>query len=328
MKNCSLSWGGHTRSASACSINNGVLTSATLRSGDCRHNVSMPSGVSGSPKSARRQYEGPTAELAHADTWLVTPFSETAAANRSLVGRLSDYHFAPTETARQNLLAENIADTKIYVMDNTVIDALLMAREKAKSNSDSHWKSTLGKDLYDNVLAVKKCILITGHRRENFGQGFIDLCTAIKQIAKAHPDWMLVYPVHLNPNVQKPVNDILGEQRNVRLIEPQDYLPFVWLMDHSDLILTDSGGIQKEGPSLGKPLLVMRNVAERPDALEAGTVRLVGTNTKAIVENVEEVLSDAAVYQTMSQEINPYDDGKVVPRIIDALRIRIEQNQN
>lgn len=269
--------------------------------------------------------------LGHVEAGLRTgdmraPFPEEA--NRSLVGRLTDYHFAPTETARQNLLTENIADAKIFVTGNTVIDALFMAREKANGKADSHWQNTLGIDLYDNVLAAKKCILITGHRRENFGQGFIDLCTAIKQIAEAHADWMLVYPVHLNPNVQKPVNEILGKLSNVKLIEPQDYLPFVWLMDHSDLILTDSGGIQEEGPSLGKPVLVMRDVTERPEALDAGTVRLVGTNTQTITDNVEEVLSDALVYQTMSQAINPYGDGQAVSRIIDALSDEFTQTLN
>lgn len=269
--------------------------------------------------------------LGHVEAGLRTgdmraPFPEEA--NRSLVSRLTNYHFAPTETARQNLLTENIADAKIFVTGNTVIDALFMAREKANSKADSYWQNTLGKDLYDNVLAAKKCILITGHRRENFGQGFIDLCTAIKQIAEAHADWMLVYPVHLNPNVQKPVNEILGKLSNVKLIEPQDYLPFVWLMDHSDLILTDSGGIQEEGPSLGKPVLVMRDVTERPEALNAGTVRLVGTNTQVIAENVEEVLSDATVYQTMSQAINPYGDGQAVSRIIDALSDEFTQTLN
>ncbi|MGI9293679.1 MAG: non-hydrolyzing UDP-N-acetylglucosamine 2-epimerase, partial [Pseudomonadales bacterium] len=266
--------------------------------------------------------------LGHVEAGLRTgnmraPFPEEA--NRSLVGRLADYHFAPTENARQNLLAENIPDEKIFVTGNTVIDALLMAREKANSQPESHWQNSLGKDLYDSVIAAKKCILITGHRRENFGQGFVDLCTAIKHIAVAHPDWMLIYPVHLNPNVQKPVNETLGELGNVKLIEPQDYLPFVWLMDHSDLILTDSGGIQEEGPSLGKPVLVMRDVTERPEALDAGTVRLVGTNTQTIVENVEQVLTDAAVYKTMSQAINPYGDGRAVSRILNVLHSQFAQ---
>ncbi len=271
-------------------------------------------------------YEG--ISLGHVEAGLRTgnmraPFPEEA--NRSLVGRLTDYHFAPTETARQNLLAEDIPDTKIMVTGNTVIDALFMAREKANSKAESHWQKSLGNDVYDSVIAAEKCILVTGHRRENFGQGFIDLCNAIKQIAATHPDWLLVYPVHLNPNVQKPVNEILGALGNVKLIEPQDYLPFVWLMDHSDLILTDSGGIQEEGPSLGIPVLVMRDVTERPEALDAGTVRLVGTDTMTIVENVEEVLSVTAVYETMSQAINPYGDGQAVPRIIDSLRTQFEK---
>lgn len=263
--------------------------------------------------------------LGHVEAGLRTgnlraPFPEEA--NRSLVGRLADLHFAPTETAKQNLLTENVSEEKIFVTGNTVIDALLMAREKANSMPDSYWQNSLGADLCDGVLAAEKCVLITGHRRENFGQGFVDLCTAIKQIAEAHPQWMLIYPVHLNPNVQQPVNEILGELGNVKLIEPQDYLPFVWLMDHSDLILTDSGGIQEEGPSLGKPVLVMREVTERPEALGAGTVRLVGTDIQTIVENVEQVLSDSDVYNAMSQAINPYGDGRAVSRIIDTLENR------
>ena len=162
-------------------------------------------------------------------------------------------------------------------------------------------------------------ILITGHRRENFGQGFVDLCNAIRDLATAHPDWLLVYPVHLNPNVQKPVYEILDGLDNVFLIEPLDYAPFVWMMSKSRLLLTDSGGLQEEGPSLGKPVLVMRAVTERPEALDAGTVELVGTDRKRIVAGVEKVMGDADVYKRMSRAHNPYGDGKAVSRILDAL---------
>ena len=266
-------------------------------------------------------YEG--IALGHVEAGLRTgnlqaPFPEEA--NRSLVGRLANFHFAPTETARENLIAENVNPDSIYVTGNTVIDALMMARDKAESMPPKHWQDVFGELLYNKITRPdSKLVLITGHRRENFGQGFIDLCTAIKQLAEKHQDWELIYPVHLNPNVQKPVNDILGGHSNIHLIAPQEYLPFVWLMNQSDLILTDSGGIQEEGPSLGKPVLAMRDVTERPEAVDAGTVRLVGTETKNIVHEVEEVLLDASVYERMSTAINPYGDGKAASRILEVL---------
>jgi UDP-N-acetylglucosamine 2-epimerase (non-hydrolysing) len=246
------------------------------------------------------------------------PFPEEA--NRSLVGRLADYHFSPTENARQNLINENISESKITVTGNTVIDALLIVRDKILSYADSRWKVQFGEDIFSRIVnPERKLILITGHRRENFGQGFIDLCNAIKNIAQDHPDWDLVYPVHLNPNVQKPVYEILTGQDNVKLIEPLDYSPFVWLMDKSDIILTDSGGIQEEGPALGKPVLVMRDVTERPEAVDAGTVKLVGTNTEKITQGVVEILTDEAVYAAMSRAHNPYGDGRAVERIVERL---------
>lgn len=249
---------------------------------------------------------------------LRAPFPEEA--NRSLVGRLADFHFAPTETARLNLLRENVDGSKITVTGNTVIDALLMVRDRVKQYPADQWKHKYGDDLFNRITnPARKFILITGHRRENFGQGFIDLCNAIKTIADKHPDWDLVYPVHLNPNVQKPVYEILGNLRNVFLIEPQEYASFVWLMDQCELILTDSGGIQEEGPSLGKPVLVMREVTERPEALEAGTVRLVGTDKEKIISNVEDVLLNKSEYLKMSRAHNPYGDGYAVSRIIRAL---------
>ncbi len=246
------------------------------------------------------------------------PFPEEA--NRSLVGRLTSYHFAPTESSRKNLLKENVTDDSITVTGNTVIDALLIVRDKVVSYPEKQWREHFGGEVYDQIVNdEQKTILITGHRRENFGQGFIDLCTAIKILAEKHPDWILIYPVHLNPNVQKPVNEILGKINNVFLIAPQDYAPFVWLMDKSDLILTDSGGIQEEGPSLGKPVLVMRNVTERPEAVDAGTVLLVGTNTANIIKGVESTLLNDDVYVRMSKAHNPYGDGRACEKIINKL---------
>ena len=250
---------------------------------------------------------------------LRAPFPEEA--NRSLVGRIASYHFAPTEGSRRNLLAESVNHDHIWVTGNTVIDALLMVRDMVSAYGDEHWREHFGAKLHGRIMdPARKLILITGHRRENFGQGFIDLCTAIRDLANAHPDWDLLYPVHLNPNVRKPVYDILAGLGNVMLIEPEDYAPFVWLMDHSDMILTDSGGIQEEGPALGKPVLVMRNVTERPEAVEAGTVLLVGTDRAKIVAGVERVLLDSAVYSAMSHAHNPYGDGHAVERIIEALK--------
>jgi UDP-N-acetylglucosamine 2-epimerase (non-hydrolysing) len=250
---------------------------------------------------------------------LAAPFPEEG--NRSLVGRITTYHFPPTEGSRQNLLDEGVTDDRIWVTGNTVIDALLMVRDKLQSRPQGHWIECFGQALYDCVTdAARRMVLITGHRRENFGQGFIDLCSAIRDVAVAHPDWDLVYPVHLNPNVQKPVFDILGGHDNIHLIEPQDYEPFVWLMDQSDMILTDSGGIQEEAPSLGKPVLVMREVTERPEAVEAGTVRLVGTDREAIRSGVELLLTDEKIYNRMARAHNPYGDGKAAARILAAIR--------
>ncbi len=251
---------------------------------------------------------------------LAAPFPEEA--NRCLVGSIANYHFAPTESSRDNLLKENVDNDHIVVTGNTVIDALLMVRDKVALYPNEQWCDHFGKEVYEHVVNEKeKTILITGHRRENFGQGFIDLCNAIKTLADRYPDWNFIYPVHLNPNVQKPVNEILGETKNIFLIAPQDYAPFVWLIDKSDIVLTDSGGIQEEGPSLGKPVLVMRNVTERPEAVDAGTVRLVGTNRNEIISNIESVLNNDDEYQRMSKAHNPYGDGKAVSRILDFIRL-------
>jgi UDP-N-acetylglucosamine 2-epimerase (non-hydrolysing) len=239
-----------------------------------------------------------------------------------MVSRVASLHFAPTEWARGNLLREGVPDAAIHVTGNTVIDALLMVRDKVLAADPARWRAQFGDVLFGRITdPARWLILVTGHRRENFGQGFIDLCSAIRDLARAHPDWDVVYPVHLNPNVRRPVLAILGQETNVALIAPQDYAPFVWLMVQSDLILTDSGGIQEEAPSLGKPVLVMRETTERPEAVEAGTVRLVGTSRKAINDSVETLLGDRAAYAAMANASNPYGDGTAAGRIVDAIAI-------
>lgn len=227
------------------------------------------------------------------------------------------YHFAPTENSRQNLLRENIADSRIFVTGNTVIDALIWVRDRVLASDTL--RSELAEQ-YPFLSSDKKLILVTGHRRESFGRGFEQICHALAEIAAANQDVQIVYPVHLNPNVNEPVNRILGHVNNVTLIEPQDYLPFVWLMNHAWLILTDSGGIQEEAPSLGKPVLVMRETTERPEAITAGTVRLVGTDSRRIVEEVTRLLHDENEYQAMSRAHNPYGDGQACGRILHALK--------
>jgi UDP-N-acetylglucosamine 2-epimerase (non-hydrolysing) len=252
------------------------------------------------------------------------PFPEEA--NRALVGRLASYHFAPTENARQNLINEAVPEERIWVTGNTVIDALLMVRDMVDEYPHHYWIGCFGRDIHDRITdPQRKLILITGHRRENFGQGFIDLCNAIRTLAVSHPDWELIYPVHLNPNVRRPVFEILDGLDNVVLIEPLDYAPFVWLMDKSDIVLTDSGGIQEEAPALGKPVLVMREVTERPEAVRVGTVLLVGTDPGKIVSNVERVMSDDSVYEAMSHAHNPYGDGRAVSRITEVITSQVQK---
>ena len=241
---------------------------------------------------------------------LAAPFPEEA--NRSLVTRITALHFAPTEQSRKNLLGEGVAPDSISVTGNTVIDALLSIRDRAATLTDLPISDSLRADW---LKPSARRLLVTGHRRENFGPGFENLCGAIAGLATNHPDWQVIYPVHLNPNVQEPVRRILGDVKNVALIEPLDYLPFVWLMDTADLILTDSGGIQEEAPSLGKPVLVMRDVTERPEAVQAGTVRLVGTDRSKIVAGVESVMLDEETYKRMSKAHNPYGDGNAAVRI-------------
>ncbi len=249
--------------------------------------------------------------------------------NRQLTGRIATYHFAPTPLSRQNLLQESVADEQITVTGNTVIDALYLVIDKIKS--DPALQATLDKTLaeagYDNRAAKqRRLVLITGHRRENFGEGFISMCKAIKHLTEQFPDVDFVYPMHLNPNVRKPIHEVFGERLdnlgNMFFIEPLEYLSFVHLMSKADVVLTDSGGIQEEAPGLGKPVLVMRDTTERPEALEAGTVRLVGTDYDRIVDEVSRLLTDPAAYAAMAQATNPYGDGRACPRIAAALTRR------
>jgi UDP-N-acetylglucosamine 2-epimerase (non-hydrolysing) len=254
------------------------------------------------------------AEVAHVEAGLRTynkyaPFPEEM--NRQITSRLADYHFAPTETAKQNLLREGIAESRIVVTGNTVIDALLWAQEKLK-----HYHDDEIQHLQTIVDTTKKLILVTGHRRENFGEGFLHICKAIKHIAETNADTQVIYPVHLNPNVQKPVYELLSGLPNITLISPLAYPAFVWLMNKSYVILTDSGGVQEEAPSFGKPVLVMRETTERPEAVEAGTVKMVGTDVDKIISSIAELLSNEAVYRRMSEMHNPYGDGKACERIV------------
>ncbi|WP_156485040.1 MULTISPECIES: non-hydrolyzing UDP-N-acetylglucosamine 2-epimerase [unclassified Erwinia] len=246
---------------------------------------------------------------------LYSPWPEEA--NRTLTGHLASYHFTPTETARNNLLRENLRGDRMFVTGNTVIDALFWVRDRVLSDETLRNSLTAR---YPFLEAGKKMILVTGHRRESFGGGFERICSALAEIARLHPDVLIVYPVHLNPNVSEPVNRILRGIDNIVLIEPQEYLPFVWLMVHAWLILTDSGGIQEEAPSLGKPVLVMRDTTERPEAVEAGTVRLVGTDVQKIVSEVSRLLTDELAYHSMSRAHNPYGDGQACQRIVQALK--------
>lgn len=245
---------------------------------------------------------------------IYSPWPEEA--NRKLTSVLTKYHFSPTQASKQNLLSEGYKDNNIYVTGNTVIDSLLMAKGKLSSDNTktvefSEKFSFLGED--------KKLILVTGHRRESFGGGFDRICQALVNIAKKYADVEILYPVHLNPNVQEPVNRLLQDVDNIHLIEPLDYLPFIYLMGRSYLILTDSGGIQEEAPSLGKPVLVMRETTERPEAIEAGTVRLVGTDVETITTAVSELLTNRLAYEAMSFAHNPYGDGNACKRIVDVL---------
>lgn len=247
--------------------------------------------------------------------------------NRQITGRIATYHFAPTALSRENLLEESVSENKIIVTGNTVIDALYWVVNKIKSDKklSSELAVQLRKSGYDTSRLEngKKLVLITGHRRENFGDGFIHMCTAIKDLTQKYPDVDFVYPMHLNPNVRKPIHEVFGEDLshlgNMFFIEPLEYLSFIYLMEKSTIVLTDSGGIQEEAPGLGKPVLVMRDTTERPEALSAGTVKLVGTDYNKIVYEVSILLSNSNAYEKMSKAINPYGDGNACKRIIDFL---------
>lgn len=248
--------------------------------------------------------------------------------NRQITSRIATYNFAPTSLSKKNLLAENVSEKGITVTGNTVIDALYMVVEKIKK--DPSLSDSLSSDLLDAGYDVKRLedgrrlVLITGHRRENFGDGFISMCTAIKDLTQKYPDVDFVYPMHLNPNVRKPIHEVFGEDLsdlgNMFFIEPLEYLDFVYLMEKCTVVLTDSGGIQEEAPGLGKPVLVMRNTTERPEALDAGTVKLVGTDYDLIVSEVSKLLDDTQYYESMSKAVNPYGDGLACSRIVNALK--------
>lgn len=257
---------------------------------------------------------------------ILSPWPEEM--NRQITGRIASYHFAPTALSRQNLLQENVDDANITVTGNTVIDALYWVVDRIKNDRslDAELEEVLRRAGYDiNRLADgRPLVLITGHRRENFGDGFINMCTAIKQLTERYPNVDFVYPMHLNPNVRRPIHEVFGDDLsnlgNMHFIEPLEYLSFVYLMEKSSIVLTDSGGIQEEAPGLGKPVLVMRDTTERPEALEAGTVKLVGTDREKIFNEVSTLLDDAAAYARMSQAVNPYGDGLACSRIVERLK--------
>lgn len=264
------------------------------------------------------------AKVCHVEAGLRThdkyaPFPEEI--NRQVTGRIADYHFAPTEKSKQNLLAENIPSSTILITGNTVIDALLESKNRVSTLDNDEIESL--KKIVDND---KKLILVTGHRRENHGQGFINICSALKEIALSREDIQIIYPVHLNPNVQKPVYEILGNVSNIQLISPLSYPAFVWLMNKSYLIITDSGGVQEEAPSLGKPVLVMRDTTERPEAVDAGTVILVGTDAQKIIKETLSLFSDTDKYKRMSELNNPYGDGNACKRIVEFIKSQSLQN--
>ena len=247
-----------------------------------------------------------------------TPFPEEF--NRQITSKITKWHFAPTKLSKQNLINEGVDKSLITVTGNTVIDSLNWVLKRIDKNED---RRNILKKIFDTNLSFdwkdKKFVLITAHRRENFGDGFLQICSAIKELAQKYPNVHFVYPVHLNPNVKKPVYEILKDPKNIHLIKPLEYETFIYLLKHSNLVLTDSGGIQEEAPSLGKPVLVMRNDTERPEAVEAGTVEMVGSNKQKIVEGVSRLLEDKIYYQKMSQTHNPYGDGTACKRIVDVL---------
>ena len=243
---------------------------------------------------------------------MLSPFPEEM--NRQVAGRVATYHFAPTIKSKENLLTENISEDNILITGNTVIDALLESSNRVENLDNEDVK-----EIKSKINFNKRILLVTGHRRENHGQGFINICEALKEIATSNPDVEIVYPVHLNPNVLKPVNQLLGDVHNIYLVKPLSYPSFVWMMNQAYLIITDSGGVQEEAPSLGKPVLVMRDTTERPEAVEAGTVILVGTDTKKIIKETQELLDNSKKYESMSSLHNPYGDGKACERIVEFI---------
>lgn len=262
------------------------------------------------------------AKVCHVEAGLRTfnkrsPFPEEI--NRKITGVIADYHFAPTQKSKDNLLAEGVNEETIIVTGNTVIDALLQSSKKVENINNLEIEF-----LKSIIIKNKKIILVTGHRRENHGQGFINICKALKDIAINNSDVQIIYPVHLNPNVKEPVYKILSNIDNIKLINPLAYPAFVWLMNQSYLIITDSGGVQEEAPSLGKPVLVMRDTTERPEAVDAGTVILVGTDKEKIKIECEKLLNDQALYNTMSELHNPYGDGNACEKIVEFLKINIK----
>lgn len=249
---------------------------------------------------------------------IYSPWPEEA--NRQITGVLTNYHFAPTSTSKENLLKENKKLDNIIVTGNTVIDALFLALDKIENNKDLKSKIINSINSQYKLNANRKIVLVTGHRRENFGNGFINICEALKTIALNNPNIDIVYPVHLNPNVQKPVKDILSNTSNVYLINPLQYEQFIYMMNKSYFIITDSGGVQEEAPSLGKPVLVMRNTTERPEAVKAGTVKLVGTSKENIIKEAQKLLDDKVEYEKMSKAHNPYGDGNACKKIVNFIK--------
>ena len=269
--------------------------------------------------------------IAHVEAGLRTgdiysPWPEEA--NRQLTTQITTYHFAPTATSKANLLKENVNEKNIVVTGNTVIDALFLTLKKIKTNAylQSEIIKTIDAAVNNSIFNIQhsKFILVTGHRRENHGQGFINICTALKEIALANPDIHIVYPVHLNPNVQKPVKELLSGINSVHLIEPLQYEQFIYIIDRSYFIITDSGGVQEEAPSLGKPVLLTRDTTERPEALDAGTVKLVGTNTALIIKEAQLLIDDQEAYRRMSRASNPYGDGFACKKVIEFLKATVK----
>lgn len=300
-------------------VTNGILTGLKPILSDFKPDIILVHGDTATTFSASLAAYYQQIPVGHVEAGLRTgniysPWPEEG--NRKLTGAIAAIHFAPTDTSKDNLLREGVAENTIIVTGNTVIDALLQVVNKF--DSEPELSSQLGQQ-FSFLDSQKKMILVTGHRRESFGGGFERICQALAQTAEAHPEVQIVYPVHLNPNVQEPVNRLLASHDNIHLIAPQEYLPFVYLMNRANIILTDSGGIQEEAPSLGKPVLVMRDTTERPEAVAAGTVKLVGTNVEVITEQLSLLLENEQAYREMSRAHNPYGDGLACARIADFL---------